>query len=268
MKEKLSASLKQLSTLKIGGTADIYYPEHSSEMVDLLTDPVAPLVIGGGSNSVFEDKNYERKIICTSLLNKIEKKGRLTRAAAGVKLSFLFDFAAGTPATVGGGIYNNYGAFGNQLFDHLDSVEVYDRSSSELSILKADRIEHSYRHSLFHDQKDLVILAGYFRSTRPDNELERFLQTRREKQLTNYPNAGSLFKNPTGYHAAKLIEESGLKGFSVGDLQIWEQHANILINKGKATLQDFQQLTNTVKVKVKNDHNILLQEEIEIIRDQ
>jgi UDP-N-acetylmuramate dehydrogenase len=268
MKEKLSASLKQLSSLKIGGLADIYYPENAAEFIELINSFEMPIVIGSGSNSVFEDGVYQRPVICTSLLNKVENKDDLTYAEAGVKLGALFDFAAGTPATVGGGILNNYGAFGHQLFDYLETVELIEKGSDKATRLKATDIQYGYRYTSLKENKHRYITGGYFQQIRPKKELQIFLEQRKLKQVSNFPNAGSLFKNPPGDYAGRLLEESGLKGFAIGGLQLWSGHANILINKNQGSFSDFQELVSQAIEKVEQAQGIRLETEIETISDK
>lgn len=263
MKEKLSASLKTISSLKIGGQADIYYPENRSELIGLLERFDHPIVIGAGSNCVFEDVYYQRPIICTVLQNKSEQ----FKAQAGVKLATLFDFAVATPATVGGAVANNFGAFGLEIFDFLAEVEFYDIKSKSIQTKSAQNISHGYRHSWFRDNKNFVILSATFKQIRPKDNLAEFVAQRKSKQPLGLANAGSLFKNPEGNYAGKLIEASGLKGVTIGDLQLWQNHANIVINKQAATYQDFVQLVNLVTQKVQIDHAIKLEPEIEIIKN-
>jgi len=266
MKEKLSASLKQLNSLRIGGSANIFFPENIQELVDILS--TKPIIIGGGSNSLFEDKAYKTPIVCTSLLSSIISIGNKIKVEPGVRLGDLFDFAAGTPATVGGAIYNNFGAFGHQISDFIEFIEIFDLAISEKRIINSNQLDWGYRFSTLQQNKSLILISALFKETRPKKELKTYISKRKSQQFPGFPNAGSIFKNPADDFAGRLIEQCNLKGYAVGDIEVWSGHANILINKGDASFSDYQKIVSVIKATVFEKTGINLEEEVKVLYDQ
>ncbi len=261
MIKKSSASLKDIVSIRIGGTGDIFYPETINEFTELLKTHPQSIVIGGGSNVYFEDIYYQTPIIVTTKLTKIVKKAKIT-AFTGVRLANLFDFAAGTPATVGGALVSNYGAFGHEIGNYLETVEVFDVSQQKTKKILASELEFGYRTSLLKKNPQLIVLSATFKEIRPDLQRQEFLEKRKDSQPQNLPNSGSIFKNPKQNSAGKLIEECQLKGHKVGDASVWQGHANIIVNQGQATAENLQDLITEIKATVSKTHNINLEEEV------
>ena len=244
MQKKSSVSLKHFSAIRIGGTADtVYFPEAVSEFIELLLAKPDLPVVGGCTNVFFGDLP---ELVCTKHLDKIAETPDGITAECGALLAELFDFAAGVPATVGGGIKMNFGAFGFELKDFLISAQVF--YSNGIKTLSADELHLGYRTADFSG----VILSALFKQKQLAKTAE-FLAQRRAKMPWGKPNLGSIFKNPPGLSAGKLIEDAGLKGYRHKDLQISEQHANVIVNHGTATAADLQELINYIRSKVKEN---------------
>ena len=178
------------------------------------------------------------------------------------------EFAFGIPGTVGGGIYMNAGAYGGQLSDVLASVKVL-KENGEIEVLQAPRLNLGYRHSLLME-RSLTVLEATFSLTPDDprairTRMDDYLGRRRDKQPLEYPSAGSFFKRPEGYFAGALIEQSGLKGYAVGDAQVSEKHAGFVINRGKATCADILALSDYVQATVLQKFGVLLEREVQLI---
>ena len=175
----------------------------------------------------------------------------------------------GIPGTVGGAIRGNAGANGSEIFDYLVSVLVLQ--DNDVKLINAYNIEHSYRHTSFKENND-IIFGGVFKSEKGDTKkawkiINENLEKRKNSQPLEYPSAGSVFKNPEGLSAGKLIDECGLKGYKVGGAQISEKHANFIINLDNATSSDIISLIEIVKEKVKKEKGIDLELEQEIVKE-
>ena len=255
MQKKLSVSLKDFSAIRIGGTADaVYFPQTLAELTELLEKKPDIPVVGGCTNVFFGDLP---ELICVKYLDKISKTPNGIEAECGALLSKLFDFASGVPATVGGGLIMNFGAFGFELKDFLISAQVWHNSVQTLSV---DELRLGYRTSNFQG----VVLSALFKHTQLDKTAE-FLAQRQDKMPWGKPNLGSIFKNPPGHSAGKLIEDAGLKGYEYKNLQISEKHANIIINNGAATAADLLFLIDYIKETVKTKTGIELSAEVKYL---
>jgi len=171
---------------------------------------------------------------------------------------------------VGGGVYMNAGAYGGQISDVLLSTEYYDCAKNQ--IVKIDHAAHEfdYRHSIFEDHPEYVILSSTF-ALRQGNAQEIMQKvheqaaSRREKQPLNFPSAGSTFKRPTGYFAGKLIEDAGLKGARVGGAVVSQKHAGFIVNEGGATAADVLALVELVKARVYEQFGVSLECEFKYV---
>lgn len=278
MKKLRDESLKKYSNMKVGGIAkELFIIEKKEELKELLSDKREFFLIGNGTNTLFSDKEHNKIFISLKDLNKIEKleKG-FVKAEAGAKFSKLIDFMrqnnysgleklAGIPGTVGGLVNMNGGAYGSEIFDCIDSVEVLN-SENEIKLLKKDKINHSYRTSEI-KQKKWIIISVYFnfKDGFKEEEVKDCINKRNERHPLELPNLGSTFKNPEGKFAVKLIINAGLRGFSLGGAQVSEKHPNFVVNKGEASFEDIINLIKEVKEKVYEDSNIKLEEEIIIV---
>lgn len=270
-------SPERLTTIGIGGRRKVYVPENLKELRSLIREGFP--IIGGGSNVVLKDEGIP--LISLELFKNVRFFGRTVELGAGVKLSevlklqqklkfSLFEFLSGIPkATVGGLVAQNAGAFGKEVKDSLVRIFFIDRKTGELSVMEREEIERrfGYRKSPF-SEKGVIISALFKIEEYPEigNEIKRYVSFR----LKNHPpfflkTAGSTFKNPEKIPAGKLLEECGLKGFSLRNLKFSEKHANFLINSGKATYGEFKEIVNFAIKKVLIERGINLELEIKVM---
>ena len=216
-------------------------------------------VIGNGSNIILPNY-YDGVIINLSKFNKYEIKDNTLYVDAGVMLNKVasevsnmgyrgLDFATGIPGTIGGSIHGNAGCYGSSISEVLISVTVLDKD--KIREIKNKDLKFDYRYSI------------------NINELKDLIKERTEKRVASqdlsHPSNGSVFRNPEGFAAGKLIDDLGLKGYSIGDAMISNKHANFIINNGKATTDDIIKLINKIKKDVKDHYDIELKLEQEII---
>lgn len=278
----INEPLAKYSTFKIGGLADIYLePANVDELLNLLkylrSKDVDFIILGNGSNVLISDEGFRGAVINLEFgLNFIRIEGECVVAGAGVKLARFVDFCvengfkgvemlAGIPGTLGGAIIMNAGAYSGEISDYLVDVDVI--RDFELVRLKKEECGFGYRTSNL--SNDIVVQARF---KFPSGDIEEMKRIRREilikrnqTQPVNFPNAGSIFKNPPGNFAGKLIEEAGLKGVQIGGAQISEKHANFIINKGNATARDVLELIKLAQSKVYEKFGIKLELEIRLI---
>jgi UDP-N-acetylmuramate dehydrogenase len=177
------------------------------------------------------------------------------------------EFAHGIPGTVGGGVYMNAGAYGGEICQICEFVEVMDRHGN-IRKLTAAEMGFSYRHSVLEESGDIVI-AAQFRLQKDDVEairsrMKELMAKRSASQPLDKPSAGSAFKRPVGGYAAALIDQAGLKGFRVGDAAVSEKHAGFVVNLGEATAKDVKELLCQVSDKVFEHTGIRLESEVRI----
>lgn len=262
---KSSVSLKNISRLHVGGTAKkVYFPETIAEFVDLLKKYPKAVIIGGGSNVFFADRSFSL-IIITAKLNKLAKcSSRGFWAECGVPLAKLFSFAAGVPATVGGGLWMNFGAFRREIQEFVEQVEIYDLKKKQLKTLNKKEIVFSYRHASFEKNKQIILRAKFSRKYLLNSK--KLLKLRQANMPYDKPNIGSIFRNPQEGPAGYFIEAAGLKGASIGGAMVSEKHANIIINTGKATANDVTNLIKKIQNIVKAKFNVELTPEVKYVK--
>ncbi len=272
------------TSMRVGGEVRyLYRPETEEQLAELVTgckaENVPYLVIGNASNLLFPDEGYNGVVIATSGIRSITFENGLITASCGVSLSALsvfamehgkkgLAFAFGIPGTVGGGVYMNAGAYGGELSDCLEYAVCIDDKGEKVTLSKED-LRLSYRHSRLQEE-ELLLLSATFRCEDGDpkeikGEMDKNMTARKEKQPLEYPSCGSAFKRPTGYYAGALIQEAGLKGFSIGGAQVSEKHAGFVINKGGATADDVKALLAHVQKTVCDKSGVLLEPEIQIL---
>ena len=177
-------------------------------------------------------------------------------------------FAYGIPGTVGGGVYMNAGAYGGEISDCLESAVCIDSAGKQV-ILTKEGLGLSYRHSRLQEE-ELYLLSATFLCETGDKaeikaEMDRNMASRKEKQPLEYPSCGSAFKRPEGHFAGALIQEAGLKGYSMGGAQVSDKHAGFVINKGGATAKDVKELLRYVRETVYAQSGVILEPEIQIL---
>ncbi|MGL4534340.1 MAG: UDP-N-acetylmuramate dehydrogenase [Fusobacteriaceae bacterium] len=280
MKIYKNHEMKAHSNMKVGGKTKNYFEvEKKEELVDIVNNYEKLFIIGNGTNTLIKDGELETNFISLKKLNKIEELGNnLLKVESGVDFSNLVDYTekenytglenlSGIPGTVGGLIYMNGGAYESEIFDHVIKIEVLDENKRIREIEK-ENIDFSYRNTEIQRKKWIVISATFhFEKGHNKAKVEELKRKREERHPLELPNLGSSFKNPKGKFAAKLIIESGVQGYRVGDAQVSEKHPNFIVNLGNATFEDMIQLIKHVKEEVKLKTGITLEEEIVIINE-
>lgn len=278
--------MKNHTSFKIGGpAAALCVPKDRRQLRELVgfvqREGVDSWYIGNGSNLLVSDEglNGVAILLDSGFDGEIEVDGTVLLAPAGKKLSAVcaaacaagltgLEFAYGIPGSVGGAVYMNAGAYGGEMKDRLLWVE-YLAPTGEIVRLEQEQLSLSYRHSRFMEEgmEGSCIVRAAFGLQRGEkaaiqSEMDRILNQRRQKQPLEYPSAGSTFKRPQGAFAAQLIDECGLKGFTVGGAQVSEKHAGFVINTGKATCADVLELTRQVRECVQEKTGYLLELEV------
>lgn len=275
------------TTFRIGGNADIFVKIRSIEQIKQIIqlsreNKISLQILGNGSNVLVKDKGIRGIVakICMESYTFINSEtvkvdagmlnGKLSRVLLENSLSG-FEFASGIPGTIGGAIKMNAGAYGSQMSDIVVSTSYIDLKDENIEIKELNNTEHEfeYRKSFF-SGKDTVILNTTLKFTKANREdiqakINENNQSRKEKQPTDKPSAGSTFKRGNGFITAQLIDQCGLKGITVGGAQVSEKHAGFVINTGNATAEDVIELTNEVKEKVFEKFQKDIELEIEII---
>ena len=280
--------LSRFTTIKTGGPAR-YFLEANDETVlaaawrEARKMGVPVLVIGNGSNLLISDKGFDGLAIHMGQgFSRLERDGLSIRAQAGAALKALaffaadndlenLSFAAGIPGTIGGAAVMNAGAFNWEMSQVIDVIDCVDKGGSRIQ-LSALEAGYSYRHSRMMEDGLLVLgvtlgLVPGIREAQYD-VMASYQAVRRERQPLAWPSAGSFFKRPQGNFAGALIEQAGLKGFSVGQAQVSEKHAGFLINLGGATTADFLKLKSEVQKTVFERFGVTLEPEVRIIGEE
>lgn len=282
----VNESLARHTSFKIGGPADYFTEPHSvseiRKIVDLCRAEGIPFaVIGNGSNLLVSDEGYRGVIICIAgRMCTVRTEDSRIYAEAGALLSKIarealnnsltgFEFAGGIPGTLGGAVVMNAGAYGGEMSQVIEMVEVLDSNGNILS-LGREELKLGYRTSVI-PQKDYIVVSAELKLTKADNSenirstMKDLLAKRKDRQPLEYPSAGSTFKRPEGHFAGKLIEDAGLKGFSVGGACVSEKHCGFIINKGGATAKDVLGLMEYVKDTVFKKFGVELEPEVKML---
>ena len=270
---------------RVGGPAEIYFrPGTRAELLDFLRDldPATPVLwVGLGSNLLVRDGGVRGVVIATAkALGESERlDANRVQAGAGVPCTALArrcarwglgpaEFLAGIPGTVGGALTMNAGAFGGETWDRIASVETVDRAGQVHHRTAAD-YDIGYRHVQGPEGEWFLSAQFQFEAADGDalDRLKVMLQQRQDSQPLGEPSCGSVFRNPPGDHAARLIETAGLKGHSIGGAVVSDKHANFIINAGDATATDVEALINYVRDTVAATHGVRLVPEVHIVGD-
>ena len=277
--------MKKHTSFKIGGAADyMAFPENAEEIkgiIELCKEKRIPyVIIGNGSNLLVSDKGIEGVVIkIASGMADMKVEGDVIRAGAGVLLSTLskkalehsltgLEFASGIPGTLGGAVVMNAGAYGGEMKDVLEKIGYIDAEGNICEMVN-ENASMGYRTSIFSDS-ELIVLYCTLRLKKGDkNEISDTMNElnakRREKQPLNLPSAGSTFKRPQGYFAAKLIEDAGLKGFTLGGAAVSEKHSGFVVNVNDATAEDVKALMSHVKKTVYEKFGVALEPEVKFL---
>lgn len=278
--------MKKYTWLRVGGLADlVVQPNNSSEFLELLnllsSSNVPWVVLGEGSNTIVYDKGISGVVISTKKLKKIEIiDGTKVLAESGAILGTIlnktikagltgFEFAAGIPGTVGGGIFMNAGANDGEIKDVVDTVWIWLRGE-EIALSRSE-IKFEYRKS--HLPQGSVITKAIFKleqgnSSESARSVKNYMTKRNLTQPIKMSNTGSIFKNPPQIAAGQLIEELGLKGFGIGGAKFSDLHANFIVNSGNATARDVLELIETAKREALLQRGIKLETEVRVIGNE
>lgn len=280
-----NTELSGFTSFKIGGPCTAMLRVNSSECLHeaicvCKSENIRFLVLGRGSNVLFSENGFDGLIILLgSEFSEITVNGNEIVCQAGATLLSVclkardfglagLEFAYGIPGTVGGALFMNAGAYGGEMKNVVSSCRFIDENGNE-NTLSANDMKLSYRSSIFSQRKYVISEVTFMLSeadrTTITERMNELMERRRSKQPLEYPSAGSTFKRPEGDFASRLIEASGLKGFTCGGAQVSEKHSGFVINKYDATFDDVMNVINGVKEKVKQDSGIALECEVIII---
>ena len=281
---KCEEELTKYNTYRVNSVCHaLVFPKTIKDLKEVLSIlkkySIKYLILGNGSNVILPPY-YDGIIIKLSNFSECNIKGNEVVVGAGYMFNKLsselsnmeytgYEWAVGIPGTVGGCIYNNAGAYKMSMSDLLISVTVL--KNDEIIELSCNECNFGYRTSLFKEEKDYIILSCKLKLHKGNlDEIKSLIsdrtKRRMETQPLNYPSCGSVFRNPDNIPAGKVIEEVGLKGYSIGGAKVSELHANFIINTGEATSEEIIKLINVIKDKVKNETDIDLILEQEIIK--
>lgn len=276
--------LKKYNTYKLNSKCDYFAKPKNVEQFKKLIEYVIKnnikyFVLGNGSNIILPSY-YDGVVIYTRGLNNYEIHDDYVYSECGVMINALaikvtdmgysgLDFATGIPGTIGGSVYMNAGCFGSDVSNILISAEVFD--GKKIITLSNEELEYGYRTSMLKAHKDYIVLSCKFKIEKGNKEELKALVTERTNkrvasQDLSHPSAGSVFRNPEGMSAGKLIDDLGLKGYSVNDAMVSFKHANFIINNKDANQDDVVKLIEEIKSKVKEEYDVDLVLEQEIIK--
>ncbi len=286
MEIKKNELMKNHTSFKIGGPADefcaVKTAREIAEMIEYAKEKGIPYtVIGNGSNLLVSDKGIRGLVIKIARgFDYAEVSGEEINAESGILLSRLanvalgnnlsgMEFASGIPGTLGGAIYMNAGAYGGEMKDIVESVIYLE--NGEIKTACEDELAFGYRKSMF-ALKNAVIISAKISLKKAKHaeikaKMEDFKERRTSKQPLSMPSAGSVFKRPERHFAGKLIEDAGLKGFSVGGAEVSEKHSGFIVNTGGATAQDVLDLIDHIQKTVYEKSGVRLETEVKTLGD-
>ena len=285
---KYDEPLKNHTTFQIGGKCiALIEPKKVEDIIEAIKicreNNLKFFVIGNGSNLLVPDDGYNGVIIkIKSEFSNIQVEWECLIAHSGAKLSEVytvayensltgFEFASGIPGTIGGAIFMNAGAYGGEMKDIVESVEVLDLDNYEVKELKNEELDFSYRKSII-QRKNYIVLTIKLKLKKGNKEeikavYEDLREKRNSKQPLNFGSAGSTFKRPEGHFASKLIEDAGLKGYHINDAWVSEKHSGFVVNKGNASYKEVMELIEYVQKVVFEKFEVKLETEVRILKD-
>lgn len=277
-------SIAKHTTFKIGGKVSYFiYPKNEISLMRIIelcqNEGREYKIIGKGSNILWCDEYFSGVVISLDRYFthvSIEEDGKVI-AQSGVSLILLaheamkrslggLEFACGIPATLGGALFMNAGAYKSQMADIVE--EVFVLRDNKCIWLKVDELDYGYRHSIFKEHTDWVILGAKMNLySKEQIQIKELMDSRRKRRMESqplqYPNAGSVFRNDEVYPAWNLIEQIGFRGYQVGGAQVSEKHANFIVNIDHATSKDVLTLVQHIQEEVKKKFNVDLKMEVE-----
>ena len=276
------------TSFHIGGPAELMaQPQSEAELQSLLlkaAEAAVPVtLVGNGSNLLVRDKGIRGLVIkLGSMLRDIKVSGNVLTFGSGVSLAQAskkaaelglsgMEFAVGIPGSIGGAVYMNAGAYDGEISKVVKSVRVMD-AAGEVSELSAGELDFGYRHSALQGSGKIVTSVTVELSAGDKQAIAEkmadFSNRRITKQPLELPSAGSMFKRPPGYFAGTLIDQTGLKGYTVGGAQVSTKHAGFVVNIGGATAADVLQLISDVQAKVFAAHGVHLEPEVLVLGEE
>ncbi len=284
----LAEPMTKHTSFHIGGPAELMaQPQSEAELQSLLlkaAEAAVPVtLVGNGSNLLVRDKGIRGLVIkLGSMLRDIKVSGNMLTFGSGVSLAQAskkaaelglsgMEFAVGIPGSIGGAVYMNAGAYDGEMSKVVKSVRVMD-AAGEVSELSAGELDFGYRHSALQGSSKIVtsvtveLAAGDKQAIA--EKMADFSNRRITKQPLELPSAGSMFKRPPGYFAGTLIDQTGLKGYTVGGAQVSTKHAGFVVNIGGATAADVLQLISDVQAKVFAAHGVHLEPEVLVLGEK
>lgn len=283
----LDAEMKNYVHFRVGGPADILLiPENKEQVIKSIKickeNNIPYFIVGNGSNLLVKDGGIKGVVIKLNKVKNIRVFNETIEAECGAMLKDVsseaiknsltgFEFACGIPGTVGGAVFMNAGAYDGEIAHVIESAEIIDEECNIVRLSNKD-LDFGYRSSIVM-KKGYTVLSAVFKlekgQVKTIKELVDDLTNKREsKQPLEYPSAGSTFKRPTGYFAGKLIQDAGLKGYSIGGAAVSEKHSGFVINKGNATAKDITDLIKYIQDEVKRQFGVELHPEVRIIGEE
>lgn len=278
-------SLAQYTTYKVGGIAKVMiFPENTEKLVKLIKKLKASntkfMVLGFGSNVLFSDKEYQGVIIKLDNFNEIHFEKNKVIAGAGASLMKIalmagrkglsgLEFATGIPGSIGGAVYMNAGAYKSDMGYVVSQIKVLTPNLRVITMVNRE-LDFHYRTSFLKKNPGYICLEATIKlKTGKKEEIEELVSERKKRRIESqpleYPSAGSVFRNPEGLFAGKLIEDLGYKGLIKGGAQISQKHANFIINHDHAKASDIKSLIEFIQEEVKEKYDINLKVEQEFI---
>lgn len=278
------AQMKDHVYFRVGGSADILLiPETKEQVIKSIeicrNNNVPFYVVGNGSNLLVKDGGIRGVVIKLGKVKNVSVDGDRINAECGALLKDVsnaglensltgFEFACGIPGTVGGAVFMNAGAYHGEIADVIESADVIDTEGNVITLNK-EQLELGYRTS-YVMKKGYIVLSAIFKLQSGEEEkikerVSDLTFMRESKQPLEYPSAGSTFKRPEGYFAGKLIQDAGLKGFTLGGAAVSEKHSGFVINKNNATASDIINLIHHIQDEVKKQFGVDLHPEVRII---
>lgn len=281
---KIDERMSEHIYFKVGGPTDILVTptdvEQLRKTLKICKENDIPYyIIGNGSNLLVKDGGIRGVVIKLVKLNKLEKTKNSIKAETGVLLKDVsnialeesltgFEFACGIPGSVGGAVFMNAGAYNGEIKDVIKEAEVIN-NEGEIIVFSKEELELGYRTSKVMEE-DFIVVSAVFDLTYGDKEkiqdrIDLLTNKREDRQPLEYPSAGSTFKRPEGYFAGKLIQDAGLKGFTIGGAMVSEKHSGFVINKGGATAKDILDVIDHIKKSVKSQFGVDLYPEVRVL---
>ena len=284
-KVSYNVDLSRYTTYKISATGAVLVEPTDIEKLKVLVKYIKEKnykykVLGNGSNLIFSNPFYDGILIKLNCFDDLDINENIVTVGAGYNLMKLalkcsmmgltgFEFATGIPGSVGGSVYMNAGAYNSDISSVIVSASVLTPDLEVVTFNKSD-FDFSYRMSYFQKYPGFICLSAKFKlGFGNKDEIMELVNDRRERRIVSqpleFPSAGSVFRNPTGDYAGRLIEESGFKGVIHGGAQVSIKHANFIVNIGGATGKDVKELITDIKDTIKKKYGIELKVEQEFV---